>query len=116
VSQVLTVVRNAPVSPLGAPAPARLPIGEPIAQAASAQDQTDEAVGASIGVWESSPGVFRRYLKNREFSHIVSGWCTFTPDGGEPVELRAGDAVLFPENCEGVWDIRETLRKTYVLF
>jgi len=24
--------------------------------------------------------------------------------------------VLFPENCEGVWDIRETLRKTYVLF
>ncbi|MBA6138238.1 MULTISPECIES: cupin domain-containing protein [Pseudomonas] len=115
-SQVLTVVRNAPVSPLGAPAAARLPIGEPIAQAASAQDQTDGAVGASIGVWESSPGVFRRYLKNREFSHIVSGWCTFTPDGGEPVELRAGDAVLFPENCEGVWDIRETLRKTYVQF
>ena len=35
---------------------------------------------------------------------------------GEPVELRAGDAVLFPENCEGVWEIRETLRKTYVLF
>nr|WP_156866822.1 cupin domain-containing protein [Pseudomonas kurunegalensis] len=112
----MTVVRNAPVSPLGAPAAARLPIGEPIAQAASAQDQTDGAVGASIGVWESSPGVFRRYLKNREFSHIVSGWCTFTPDGGEPVELRAGDAVLFPENCEGVWDIRETLRKTYVQF
>ncbi|MGB8974372.1 MAG: cupin domain-containing protein, partial [Pseudomonas capeferrum] len=55
-------------------------------------------------------------LKNREFSHIVSGSCTFTPDGGEPVELRAGDAVLFPENCEGVWDIHETLRKTYVLF
>ncbi|MGB8974158.1 MAG: cupin, partial [Pseudomonas capeferrum] len=65
-TQVLTVVRNAAASPLGAPAPARLPIGEPIAQAATAQEQTDEAVGASIGVWESSPGVFRRYLKNRE--------------------------------------------------
>jgi len=116
VNQVLTVVHNASLASLGAPAPARLPIGEPVAQAATAQDQTDEAVGASIGVWESGPGVFRRHLKNREFSHIVSGWCTFTPDGGEPVELRAGDAVLFPENCEGVWDIRETLRKTYVLF
>ncbi|MFP3862735.1 cupin domain-containing protein [Pseudomonas capeferrum] len=115
-TQVLTVVRNAAASPLGAPAPARLPISEPIALAATAQEQTDEAVGASIGVWESSAGVFRRYLKNREFSHIVSGSCTFTPDGGEPVELRAGDAVLFPENCEGVWDIHETLRKTYVLF
>ncbi|MBO9549990.1 cupin domain-containing protein [Pseudomonas sp.] len=115
-SQVLTVVRNAPASLLGEPAPARLPIGEPIAHAASAQDQTDQAVGASIGVWESSPGVFRRFLKNREFSHIISGRCTFTPDGGEAVELRAGDAVLFPENCEGVWHIHETLRKTYVLF
>ncbi|MFK3776507.1 cupin domain-containing protein [Pseudomonas sp. NPDC089406] len=114
--QTLTVVRNAPETPLGTLAPARLPIGEPIAQAATAQDQTDEAVGASIGVWESTPGTFRRHLKNREFSHIVSGHCTFTPDGGEPVELRAGDAVLFPENCEGVWQIHETLRKTYVLF
>lgn len=115
-TQVLTVVRNALQSPLGALTPARLPIGAPVAQAATAQAQTVEHVGASIGVWESSPGVFRRHLKNREFSHIVSGWCIFTPDGGEPVELRAGDAVLFPENCEGVWDIRETFRKTYVLF
>lgn len=115
-TQTLTIVRNALNSPLGAPTPARLPIGEPVAQAATAQDQSNEAVGASMGVWESSPGVFRRHLKNREFSHIVSGWCIFTPDGGEPVELRAGDAVLFPENCEGVWDIRETFRKTYVLF
>jgi uncharacterized cupin superfamily protein len=115
-SQVLTVVRNAAASPLGETAPARLPIGEPIALAATGQAQTDDAVGASVGVWESSPGVFRRHLKNREFSHIVSGWCIFTPDGGEPVELRAGDAVLFPENCQGEWDIREALRKTYVLF
>ncbi|WP_349974996.1 cupin domain-containing protein [Pseudomonas sp. WHRI 8519] len=115
-TQTLTVVRNAAASPLGASSPARLPIGYPIAQAALGQDHTDEAIGASVGVWESSPGVFRRHLKNREFSHIISGWCTFTPDGGEPVELRAGDAVLFPEHCEGVWDIRETLRKTYVLF
>lgn len=113
---VLTVVRNAQQSPLGMREPARLPIGEPVAMAATAQDQTNDAVGASMGVWESSPGVFRRVIKNREFSHIVSGWCIFTPEGGEPVELRAGDAVLFPENCEGVWDIREALRKTYVLF
>ncbi|WP_437880639.1 cupin domain-containing protein [Pseudomonas sp. LRF_L74] len=115
-SQALTVVRNASACALDEFTPARLPIGEPVAQAATGQHQSAETVGASIGVWESSPGVFRRHLKNREFSHIVSGWCTFTADGGEPVELRAGDAVLFPENCEGVWDIRETLRKTYVLF
>jgi len=115
-TQVLTVVRQAAQSTLGDKAPAKLPVGELIAHAATGQHQADEAVSASIGVWESSPGVFRRHLTNREFSHIISGACTFTPDGGEPVELRAGDAVLFPANCEGVWDIRETLRKTYVLF
>ncbi len=114
--QALTVVRNAGRAVMGEPQPARLPIGSPVALQRTAQHQEAAAVGASAGVWESSPGVFRRHLKQREFSHIVSGWCVFTPDGGEPIELRAGDAVLFPANLQGVWDIRETLRKTYVLF
>ncbi|WP_396333536.1 cupin domain-containing protein [Burkholderia anthina] len=115
-TQVLTVVRQAEAATIGETAPPKLPIGEIVAAQGTAQHQEATDVGASTGVWESSPGQFRRHLKNREFSHIVSGWCIFTPDGGEPVELRAGDAVLFPANCEGVWDIRETLRKTYVLF
>lgn len=115
-TKILTVVRNTEQAELGEPTPARLPVGDLIALARTAQDQTDEAVGASIGIWESSPGLFKRHLKNREFSHIISGWCIFTPEGGDPVELRAGDAVLFPANCEGTWDIRETFRKSYVLF
>lgn len=115
-ANTLTVVRNANRAVLGEAAPAKLPVGDIIAQQSAAQHQTNEQAGASIGVWESTPGIFRRHLKNREFSHIVSGWCIFTPEGGEPVELHAGDAVLFPENCEGTWDIRETLRKTYLIF
>ncbi|WP_321945319.1 cupin domain-containing protein [Paraburkholderia sp. J10-1] len=115
-TQVLTVVRNAGAATLGELQQAKLPIGDTVASQGTAQHQEANNVGASVGVWESSPGQFRRHLKNREFSHIISGWCIFTPDGGTPVELRAGDAVLFPANCEGVWDIRETLRKTYVLF
>jgi uncharacterized protein len=115
-SQILTVVRAAERSTMGPANPAKLPIGELVAAQSTAQHQESEAVDASVGVWESSPGVFRRFLKSREFSHIISGWCIFTPDNGEPIELRAGDAVLFPANCEGVWDIRETLRKTFVLF
>ncbi|OLL27401.1 cupin [Burkholderia sp. SRS-W-2-2016] len=115
-TQVLTVIRAAERAVVDTLQPAKLPMGEPVAKQGTAQHQEAADIGASVGVWESSPGRFRRHLKNREFSHIVSGRCVFTPDGGEPVELRAGDAVLFPANCEGVWDIRETLRKTYVLF
>lgn len=112
----LVVVRQAESTILGIPAPAKLPVGELIAQQSTAQDQTSESIGASIGVWESSPGKFKRHIANREFSHIVKGWCIFTPEGGEPVELRTGDAVLFPANCEGVWDIKEDFRKTYCIF
>lgn len=115
-TQTLTVIRQASQAEMGAAAPAKLPVGDMVAQQSTAQHQENSAVSASVGVWESSPGVFRRHLPNREFSHIISGSCIFTPDGGEPIELNAGDAVLFPANCEGVWDIRETLRKTYVLF
>ncbi|MCX5466861.1 cupin domain-containing protein [Acinetobacter nematophilus] len=115
-SNQLVVVRQAENTVLGAPAPAKLPVDELIAQQSTAQDQTSESIAASIGVWESSPGKFKRHIANREFSHIVKGWCIFTPEGGEPVELRAGDAVLFPANCEGVWDIKEDFRKTYCIF
>jgi uncharacterized protein len=112
----LTVIKNAEHSPMGESAAAKLPIGDVIAYSKLGQDVTLEASSASVGIWECSPGVFRRHIMNREFSHVISGWCIFTPDGGEPVELRAGDAVFFPENSEGVWDIRETFRKTYVIF
>lgn len=112
----LTVIRQAEISIMDSPTPTKLPIGDIVALQSTSQHQEDSVSEASIGVWESSPGLFRRHLKNREFSHIIAGWCTFTPDGGEPITLKAGDAVLFPANCEGTWDIKETLRKTYVLF
>lgn len=112
----LTVIKNAADAPLGEPTPAKLPIGELIAQSRLGQDTTIEGSGVSVGIWECSPGVFRRHIMNREFSHILSGWCIFTPDAGDPVELHAGDAVFFPANCEGVWDIRAQFRKTYVIF
>ncbi|MNR32222.1 Cupin domain protein [compost metagenome] len=51
-----------------------------------------------------------------EYSYIVSGEGSFTPDGGESIEFRAGDALYFPANTEGTWDIRQALRKTYLIF
>jgi len=112
----LVVVRQAERAELGTAAPAKFPLSDLIALQSTAQDQVSEEIQASIGVWESSPGQFKRHVTNREFSHIVKGRCTFTPEGGEPIALQAGDAVLFPANCEGVWDIQEDFRKTYCIF
>lgn len=115
-NNTLFVVRDTETAEMNAAQPAKFPVGELIAMQRSAQDQNSEDSQASIGIWESSPGKFKRFLPNREFSHILQGWCIFTPEGGEPVELRAGDAVLFPANCQGEWDIKEDFRKTYCLF
>lgn len=98
---------------LPAPVPVREPIDSPVSSTSTYA--VDESDGLLIGVWECTPGRWRRQVLSREFSHFIAGHCVFIPDNGEPVELRAGDAVLFPANCQGVWDVRQTIRKTFVI-
>ena len=69
-----------------------------------------------IGVWECTPGRYRRHIRSAETMHVVSGSATFTPDGGEPVSLQAGDVYFFAPQTLGVWEIHTALRKVYVLF
>ena len=68
-----------------------------------------------IGVWECTPGRWRRQIVAQEFCHFIQGRCTFTPDNGETLHIEAGDALMLPANSTGIWDIQETVRKTYVL-
>lgn len=98
---------------LPAAVPVREPIDSPVASTATHAVAGPD--GLLTGVWECSPGRWRRQVLAREFSHFVAGHCVFIPDEGEPIELRTGDAVLFPANCHGVWDIRETVRKSFVI-
>ena len=37
-------------------------------------------------------------------------------DGGEAVELTAGSSCIFPIGWKGVWTVRETLRKVFVVY
>lgn len=68
------------------------------------------------GIWQCSPGKFRRNNAAAEMMHILSGECSFTSEDGQVVEGGPGDTFYFQPNTEGVWDIRTTLRKTFVLF
>lgn len=75
-----------------------------------------EGAGANqSGLWECEPGRFERQLANAEVMHILAGACTFTPQGGAPIEIRAGDTLFFPAHTAGVWHVHETLRKVYVV-
>ncbi|GKT23012.1 cupin domain-containing protein [Acidovorax sp. SUPP3334] len=67
------------------------------------------------GLWECTPGRFERQLANAEVMHILAGACTFTPTGGEPLAIRAGDTLFFPSNTTGEWHVTQTLRKVFVV-
>lgn len=105
--------KNTAHLPLGDATPVAVPLSEPVAITSSQGiEHTD---GVAAGIWECTPGRWRRQIAQQEFCHFIAGRCTFTPDGGEPMQIQAGDALLLPANTFGVWGITETVRKSFVL-
>ncbi|KAF1052274.1 MAG: hypothetical protein GAK43_02017 [Stenotrophomonas maltophilia] len=109
----ITHLKNTLTADLGDANPVAVPLGEPVAETRAAGVEREDQV--ETGVWECTPGRWRRQIVEQEFCHFISGRGSFTPDDGEPIEFQAGDAFLLPENSIGIWDIQETVRKTYVI-
>jgi uncharacterized protein len=101
---------------LGQPIPVPQPVGEPVPAVRTQVVASSTNSRTRNGVWECSPGKFRRVVTQAEFCHFLEGECTFTPDKGESIEIRPGDLLFFPPNSMGVWDIRSTTRKVFVVF
>jgi len=93
--------------------PVAVPLGEPVAVTSVTCVERND--GVETGIWECTPGRWRRQIEQQEFCHFIKGRCTFTPDGGETLTIEAGDALMLPANSTGIWDIQATVRKTYVL-
>jgi uncharacterized cupin superfamily protein len=94
---------------------AKVPVGTLIAHIRSSEQTSGDGGRDRIGVWECTPGSWRRQVMEREFAHFLSGRARFIPDDGEPFDICAGDAVWFPADTTGTWEISETLRKSYVI-
>lgn len=96
-----------------APAPVGAPTGAPVATMRIA-GHTDIPAGGA-GIWECTPGRFRRQVAPAEYSYFIAGEGSFTPDGGPPVAFRAGDAMYFAPDTQGEWEILTTVRKAYLI-
>ena len=110
------LIRNAANLPLPDVGPVAVPLGQPVAHLRCFEAFEDKARQIEAGVWECSPGVWKRQVLLAELCHFISGHAFFTPESGETFEIKAGDAVFFPPNSRGTWDVRQTIRKTYVTF
>ncbi|MBF0643288.1 cupin domain-containing protein [Pseudomonas protegens] len=109
----ITQFKQTATAILAESAPVAVPLGTPVAvTSVTAVERND---GVETGIWECTPGRWRRQIVAQEFCHFIQGRCTFTSDNGETLHIEAGDALMLPANSTGIWDIQETVRKTYVL-
>jgi len=109
IKETTDTLELAPQGPVG------IPLSEPACQLLTVKKVIPGREHIDTGVWECTPGKFRRQIAAGEVMHILAGRCTFIPDDGHPIEIEAGDTLFLSPNTVGVWDIQETVRKVYVL-
>ena len=64
-------------------------------------------------IWEKEVSTFPWTYDANETCYILEGRVIVTPEGGEPVEIQAGDLVTFPTGMHCTWEILEPIRKHY---
>jgi uncharacterized cupin superfamily protein len=74
-----------------------------------------EGGSPEAGIWECTPGIWECHVTRDEFCHFLAGRCAYTHDSGERTEIRGGDAAFFPAGWRGRCEVRETVRKVYMI-
>jgi uncharacterized cupin superfamily protein len=64
-------------------------------------------------IWEKEVSEFPWRYADRETCYVLEGEVTVTPDGGEAVQIQAGDLATFPEGMSCTWKVTRDLRKHY---
>ena len=64
-------------------------------------------------IWAKEVSEFRWSYDERETCYFLEGDVVVTPDGGEPVEMGAGDFVTFPRGMSCTWKVCKDVRKHY---
>ena len=65
--------------------------------------------------FECEPGVLELDLDVTEFCHILKGHWVLTSESGQVTEVRAGDSFVFPKGWKGTAEVKETIRKVYMM-
>jgi len=92
--------------------PAQVVAGDPQASGTLLWKSDDSKLCA--GIWECTPGTFD-WTHADETACIVTGRVTVSLEGGDALELAAGDAVFFPAGSKTRWEVHETVRKAFHL-
>jgi uncharacterized cupin superfamily protein len=64
-------------------------------------------------IWTKEVSEFPWSYDAQETCYLLEGDVVVTPDGGDPVEIKKGDLVIFPKGMSCTWNIRRDVRKHY---
>jgi uncharacterized cupin superfamily protein len=64
-------------------------------------------------IWSKEASTFPWSYDQTETCYFLEGEVVVTPEGGEPVEMGAGDLVTFPKGMSCTWEIRQDVKKHY---
>lgn len=81
-------------------------------QTSAAQLAANDVV--RCGLWECTPGVWRSHWASWEVFTVISGSGTLTDSSGTVHQLRPAEVVFIPAGTSGVWNVTETIRKSFV--
>jgi len=63
--------------------------------------------------WGCGVSKFPWSYSENETCYVLEGRVIVTPDGGEGVEIKAGDMATFPAGMSCTWDVKEAINKHY---
>ena len=70
---------------------------------------------AESGIWTCTPGTWKCEVTADEFCHFLDGSCTYTHESGERIEIAPDTLAFFPQGWRGVCEVRQTIRKVYMI-
>jgi uncharacterized cupin superfamily protein len=94
--------------------PIKVHVAGPVAHLYGRHLGLDPANGTETGIWECTPGTWRRQVTQSESCTFIKGHAIFHADSGEKIDIRPGTAIFFPANTTGIWEVQETVRKVYM--
>lgn len=71
--------------------------------------------GFMSGVWMATKGKWHTTYSKYEFVSLLEGKIIITPEGKEPVEVKAGDGFVIEADFVGTWEILEDVKKYFVV-
>ncbi|HPC35196.1 MAG TPA: cupin domain-containing protein [Candidatus Marinimicrobia bacterium] len=77
------------------------------------KDRLEELGVRKWPIWTKEVSEFPWFYDEQEICYFLEGEIEVTPESGQPVKIKKGDLVTFPQGLSCRWKVIEPVRKHY---